>query len=148
MTTGDIINVTDSGQKIRGGGAIHFDQADEPNLDDEHVFVDMLGEQITANNPDKLPRQAFTVAAWVNVQETMTPREQSIFQARSGGTAFVTHFQLQDNGQMRLRLRGQDRPPNPSLPDQPGERPQSHHGAADAAVDAARRCALAPPGRP
>lgn len=83
----------------RGGGAANFDQSTEA-LDDP-VYIDGQGNQITDDG--NVPSEAITLAVWVNLEET--GGDQTIWQARSAGGAFQTHYQVQGDGKVRMTLR-------------------------------------------
>ncbi len=53
-----------------------------------------------------IPTSGFTMAAWVKVED-MIGQDQSFYQTWSADGAFVTHGQLQQDGQIRMKLRGQ-----------------------------------------
>jgi hypothetical protein len=109
LTDGVISN--DTTNPKRGAGAIRFSQTDQG---EEPVFLDMDGSVIKATAPTKIPTAATTVAAWLNIPEIRTDlgngnwnASGSILQATSAGPSFVTHFQLEGDGRIRLALRGE-----------------------------------------
>ena len=111
VTAGVISN--DTTNPKRGAGAIRFAQSDV--FGDNPVFLDLDGGVIKATAPAKVPKGATTVAAWLNIPEINTSiggdynwnASGSILQAQSAGPSFVTHFQLEGGGQVRLALRGE-----------------------------------------
>ena len=52
---------------------------------------------------DYVPSTAFSIAAWLKVEDV--GQDHSIYQSRAGGGGFV-HIQLQSNGNARFHLRG------------------------------------------
>ena len=115
-TSGVISNHT--AMPKRGAGAIRFTQS--PILGDDPVFLDLDGSAIKANAPTKVPKEAITVAAWLNLPEVNATiggqgnynAPASIYQAASSGPSFVTHFHAEGNGTIRLALRGESQAQN------------------------------------
>ena len=96
--------VIDTQDFVRGGGSIWFD-TDATTHEDYVAICDPVAAAFCDIPTALIPSIGFTVAAWVNVQQTGT--DQAIYQAFSGDGAFVTHAQVQANGQLRIHLRGQ-----------------------------------------
>ena len=93
----------------RGAGSAFI--FSEPAFNPEH-FIAIGGcdgienpEACDALPPDRVPSTGFTIATWAKLQST--GGDQSIFQAQSGDGSFVVHAQAQNDGQLRLHLRGQ-----------------------------------------
>ena len=100
--------VRDDNDAMRGSSAfIHS----APNFDPEHFIA--IGGCDQIENPaacdalpsHRVPSTAYTVAAWVKLQET--GGDQSIHQVTSSDGSFAVHAQAQANGELRLHLRGQ-----------------------------------------
>ena len=107
FTSGVISN--DTSNPLRGAGAVRFSQSALGEAEDP-VFLDLDGSVIKANAPTKVPKEAITVAAWVNVPLLNMPGQNnpgSILQAASSGPSFVTHFHIEGDGRIRLALRGE-----------------------------------------
>jgi hypothetical protein len=100
---GDISH--DTTDPVRGAGAAKLTQNPNVGAGADPVYIDFQGEVINQNSPDSVPREAFTVAAWVNVTQNM--QDQSVLQTASADGSFATHFQLQNSGQIRVQLRSQ-----------------------------------------
>jgi hypothetical protein len=113
LTTDGVISNEKSVVK-RGGGAIRFAQSEDPI--NSPVFLDMDGSVIKQNFPAKVPTGAITVAAWLNIPEKGGPgswnSSGSILQTQSASRSFVTHYQLEGNGTIRLALRGEEQAQN------------------------------------
>jgi hypothetical protein len=121
VTTGVISN--DKTDPKRGAGAIRFMQtADrwmDPNAPDptaeviqDPVFLDLDGSVIVENAPSKVPTSAATYAAWVNLEPVDSANrwntDGSIVQGSTSDQGHaVPHFQVQENGTIRLSLRDQ-----------------------------------------
>lgn len=90
----------------RGDGAVHFD-TDGLESDDYIAVCDTVFDYAdnceAALDNDLIPRDGFTVAAWVKVEDVGS--DHSIWQSRSTGGGFI-HTQVQGNGNVRFRLRG------------------------------------------
>ena len=104
LVIGEVMPDADS---VRGGGSAFFD---EPLEADGSAFAiggcDVGFEDACEAIPrELLPLSGLTVAAWLKVNETGS--DQSVYQTWSLDGSFVTHAQLQGDGQFRLRLRGQ-----------------------------------------
>jgi hypothetical protein len=114
LTTGVITN--DTSNPKRGAGAIRFTQTEVPGEDP--VFVDMDGSVISANFPEKVPKTAITVAAWVNL--TDIDADRSILQGSSTGHG-NPHFQIQGGtGTIRVSQRAEGGSPTIFRSDEPG----------------------------
>ncbi len=85
----------------RGAGAANFRQSTDTL--DNPIFVGFDGPSISAT--DTLPSDAFTIAAWVNV-DNLASGDGSVFQSRSSGGGF-NHIQVQRSGKLRFHLRGE-----------------------------------------
>ena len=101
----------DTENPLRGAGAANFRQS--PNGTDLPVYVDVHGEDITENFPERLPTGGLndlfglTIAAWVNVTANDI-EDQSVFQGRTfDGGHGAPHFQLQGSGRLRMTFRNQ-----------------------------------------
>lgn len=116
FTSGVISN--DTTNPKRGAGAIRIAQSEIPGEDP--VFLDMDGSVIKANAPTKVPKEAITVAAWLNLPvvdgslggNSNLNSPASIYQAASSGPSYVTHFHAEGNGTIRLALRGENQNQN------------------------------------
>jgi hypothetical protein len=98
-----------SADAVRGGGSAFFD---------DPLPTDALGTGVAIGGCDVdypeaceaiprelLPITGLTLAVWVRVEEMRG--DQSLYQPWSLDGSFVTHAQLQGDGQVRFRLRGQ-----------------------------------------
>ena len=111
FTTGVISN--DTTNPKRGPGALRLQQTTE-TIEDP-VFLDLDGGVIKANAPEKIPKTAMTVAAWLNIPEIRTDlggqanwnASGSILQTTTAGPSFSGHYQLEGNGSLRWALRGE-----------------------------------------
>jgi hypothetical protein len=117
-TTGVISN--DKSNPKRGAGAIRFTQTSETWMDpmgqdpnavviQDPVFVDMDGGVIKANHPDKLPTEAVTYAAWVNLEPVDATNQwnspASIIQGSTATGHGNPHIHAENNGTIRVALR-------------------------------------------
>jgi hypothetical protein len=111
VTTGVVSN--DKSNPKRGAGAMRLQQSEI--VGDNPVFLDLNGSVIKATAPAKVPSGAITVATWLNIPEIRTDigndynwnASGSILQAAGSGPSFITHYQLETNGAIRLALRGE-----------------------------------------
>jgi hypothetical protein len=111
FTTGVISN--DTTNPKRGAGALRLQQTTESFEDP--VFLDMDGGVIKATAPQKIPKTATTVAAWLNIPEIRTDiggqanwnASGSILQTQTAGPSFSGHYQLEGDGRIRWALRGE-----------------------------------------
>ena len=104
-----------SDQQVTGrdlGKAVHFD-TDSANHDprsggnydmiavcDQENYVE--GCDIAADG-DLIPKDGFTIAAWLRVEDN--GKDQSVWQSWATGRGFI-HTQVQGGGNLRFRLRG------------------------------------------
>jgi hypothetical protein len=117
-TTGVITN--DKSNPKRGAGAIRFTQTSDTWMDplgsdptavviQDPVFVDMDGGVIKANHPDKLPKEAVTYAAWVNLEPVNATNQwnspASIFQGSTATGHGNPHIHAEGSGNFRVALR-------------------------------------------
>jgi len=105
---------------VRGSGSAHFrpDISDPETPDMKDFFpddyLDLRGAQVTSDAPELIPREAFTVAVWVNLvryADLCDPRcakqpHHGIYEPRSSGGSFVNHFEARSDGKLRGRIRG------------------------------------------
>ena len=94
----------------RGAGYALFDT--DPSVKEDYIAIcdpvnqpdhnDGCGEFLD-DRAAYVPATAFTIAAWLKVEDV--GQDHSIYQSRAGGGGFV-HIQLQGNGNARFRLRG------------------------------------------
>ncbi len=100
----------ETGDKIRGAGAALF--ATDTEIKEDYIAVcdpinqpdhnDGCGEFLD-DRPAYVPSNAFTLSAWLKVEDVGA--DHSIWQSRAGGGGFI-HTQVQGNGNVRFRLRG------------------------------------------
>jgi hypothetical protein len=110
-TTGVISN--DPTNPKRGSGAYRLQHTTESFEDP--LFLDMDGGVIKATAPQKIPKTATTVAAWLNIPEIRTDiggqanwnASGSILQTQTAGPSFSGHYQLEGDGRIRWALRGE-----------------------------------------
>lgn len=100
----------DTENKVRGAGSVLFDTNAE--IKEDYIAIcdpiispdhnDGCGEFLD-DRADYVPSDGFTVAAWVKVEDVGS--DHSVYQSRAGGGGFI-HVQVQGDGNVRFRLRG------------------------------------------
>jgi hypothetical protein len=94
---------------VRGGGSAYFDLPGPNDFDGSGIAIggcDVNDPDACEAIPEELiPITGLTLAAWVRVEDVLG--DQSIYQPWSFDGSFVTHAQLQSDGQIRMKLRGQ-----------------------------------------
>ncbi|MFC1759583.1 LamG-like jellyroll fold domain-containing protein [Planctomycetota bacterium] len=96
--------------KVRGSGSALFDT--EADFKEDYIAVcDPVNQpdhnegcgEFLEDRPAYVPSTAFTVAAWVKPEDVGV--DHSVWQSRAGGGGYI-HTQIQGNGGVRMRLRG------------------------------------------